>query len=38
MTVTLRLDEVFRSLLQKDWGVRQSSNYGACMTRHGEIE
>src|SRR5690349_15495367 len=25
-------------LLQKDWGVRQTTNYGACMMNHGEIE
>ena len=25
-------------LLEKDWGVRQSTNYGACMMSHGEIE
>lgn len=24
--------------LEKDWGVRQSTNYGACMRSHGEIE
>ena len=25
-------------LLQKDFGVRQTSNYGACMTSRGEAE
>ena len=25
-------------LLQKDWGVRQSTTFGACMRNRGEIE
>jgi hypothetical protein len=25
-------------LLQKDWGVTQTTKYAACMTKHGEME
>lgn len=31
-------NDVSGKLLQKDWGVRQSEMYGACMMQHGERE
>jgi len=31
-------NEASGKLVQKDWGVRQSSMYGSCMMEHGERE